>query len=302
MAEKHPLQSEGEQLDALLAELQREHDVKEIAGWDSGFPNLSRALNGIAAGLYWVIGAPGCGKTSLTKQLLDQVVQHNSVPGIFFSFTENKEQLRIRTLSRLSGLENREIRRGSAYLLHWYGVPKAPHTDAERLPPSWEKLRRSAEEARSWLDLAYLFECDRRTTLREIEERIGAVKQVKSCDQAIVVIDDSHRLGCSDQPLENRIAAISDQLQGMALDLNLPVIAVWPILHDREEALPEMWSDRVAADVVLVMKPELQRTKNLTESSQRVLVHLVKNRTGERGTLAYEFFPAFSRFVEVESS
>ena len=57
-----------------------------------------------------------------------------------------------------------------------------------------------------------------------------------------------------------------------------------------------------AADVVLVLKPDPRGTKNLTESNRRVMVHLVKNRAGERGTLAYEFFPAFSRFVEVESS
>ena len=45
-------------------------------------------------------------------------------PGIFFSFAETKKELRIKTLARLSGLDNREIRRGSAYLLHWYGVPQ----------------------------------------------------------------------------------------------------------------------------------------------------------------------------------
>jgi replicative DNA helicase len=303
MAQKNLIQSEGEQLDALLADLQREHDIKEISGWESGFPSLSRALNGIIPGLYWLIGPPSCGKTSLSKQLLDQVVRHNSVPGIFFSFTEKKKELGIRTLSRLSGLENREIRRGSAYLLHWYGVPKAPYTDAERLPPGWEKLRRSAEEARSWLNLAYVIECDRRTTLQEIEDRIGAVKQMNSRDQVIVVIDDSHRLGFIDQSLEKRIAAVSDQLQGMAIDLNVAVIAVWPNLHDQDEALPQVWSDRVAAaDVVLVVKQDTEQIRNLNEPNRRMTIHIVKNRGGERGALAFEFFPAFSRFVEVEQS
>jgi hypothetical protein len=44
MADKQPPQSEGEQLDEILAELQREHQVKEIAGWDTGFANLSRVF------------------------------------------------------------------------------------------------------------------------------------------------------------------------------------------------------------------------------------------------------------------
>ena len=52
MADKQPLQSEGEQLDEILAELQQQHQVKEIAGWETGFANLSRALDGILPGLY----------------------------------------------------------------------------------------------------------------------------------------------------------------------------------------------------------------------------------------------------------
>src|SRR3989442_2325115 len=178
MAAKYPIKSEGEQLESLLGELEKEHAVKEISGWETGFANLSRALDGILPGLYLLIGPPACGKTSLAKQLLDQAAMNNSVPGIFFSFAERKKELRIKTLARLSGVENREIRRGSAYLLHWYGVPRLGNVDAGQLPPSWEKLRRSAEEARSWLDLTYIVECDRRMTLDDIEDQIQAVKQI----------------------------------------------------------------------------------------------------------------------------
>ena len=85
----------------------------------TGFSHLSRILDGILPGLYLLIGPPGVGKTSFAKQLLDQVAKHNTVPGVFFTFAERKKELRIKTLARLSGLENREIRRGGAYLLHW---------------------------------------------------------------------------------------------------------------------------------------------------------------------------------------
>jgi len=78
-----------------------------------------------------------------SETLLDQIAMRNSVPGIFFSFTESKKELRIKTLSRLSGIESREIRRGSAYLLHWYGVPKRT-ADAEELPP--RPLRKSRRD------------------------------------------------------------------------------------------------------------------------------------------------------------
>jgi len=44
MTDTQPLQSEGALLDEILAELQQQHQVKEIAGWETGFANLSRVL------------------------------------------------------------------------------------------------------------------------------------------------------------------------------------------------------------------------------------------------------------------
>ena len=79
MKDRTELQSEGSALDAALAELERDHAVKEISGWETGFANLSRALDGIRPGLYLLIGAPAIGKTSFARQVLDQVVLQNHV-------------------------------------------------------------------------------------------------------------------------------------------------------------------------------------------------------------------------------
>lgn len=302
MAEKISLQSEGEQLESFLAELQKEQAIKEIAGWQTGFPNLSSALDGIRAGLYLLIGPPTCGKTSFAKQLLDQIAKENVFPGLFFSFAESDKELRIRTLARLSGIENREIRRGSAYLLHWYGVPKAQYTEIEHLPPSWDRLKKSAEEAKAWLDLIYLIECGRDTDLRRIEDRIREVENIKDADSVMVVIDDCQRLGSSEQRLTDRIQTVADELQRTAVNFQLPILAVWPDLRE-DRSLPQTWNDRASsADVILVMEVDLERTKKLTEPNQAITLHIVKNRGGERGRLAFEFYPAFSRFVEAAQS
>jgi replicative DNA helicase len=300
MAERIPFQSEGEQLESFLDELQKEQQIKEIAGWETGFPNLSRALDGIRPGLYLLIGPPACGKTSFAKQLLDQVTRQNAVPGVFFSFAECKKELRIKTLARLSGIENREIRRGSAYLLHWYGMPKAQHTDLERLPPSWEKLKRSAEEAKTWLNLLYLIECDRDNDLRRIEDRIREVESIKGTDRVMVVIDDCQRLGSSEQSLTARIPVVAEELQRAAVNLQLAILAVCPDLREDRSGVPQTWSDRApSADVILVMETDLERTKKLTEPNQAITLNIVKNRGGEKGKLAFEFVPAFSKFAEV---
>ena len=233
-----------------------------------------------------------------SETLLDQIVMQNSLPGIFFSFAESKKELRIKTLSRLSGVENRELRRGSAYLLHWYGVPKRT-VSAEELPPSWEKVKKAAADAHRWLNLLYLIECRRDMNIRQIEEQIEEVCRVKSSDRMMVVIDDSQRLGSGDQSTADRLANIAERLQSIAVSRNIPVLAVWPELMEETESSPYAWADKTpSADVILVMETDLERTKKLTEPNQAITLHIVKNRGGEKGKLAFEFFPAFSKFVE----
>lgn len=297
MANQPPPCSEGEQLAEVLDALERSSQVKECSGWDSGFANLTRALDGIQPGLYLLIGAPACGKTSFSRQLLDQVAQYNRQPGIFFSFSDSLSELRIKTVARLSGMENREIRRGSAYLLHWYGVPKAHHAGAAELQPSWEKLRRCAEEAKSWLDLIYLLACAGGTTLKEIETQIGQIGGTP-----LVVIDDCQRLGNPSMSIEERLPIVVEQLQELALNLKIPLLAVWPDLNANGMSQPQAWADKVAStDVVMVMERDLARTKQLTEPNQALTLHLVKNRGGETGKLAFDFQPAFAKFVAGES-
>jgi len=303
MVEKIPLQSEAEQLESFLAELQKEQQIKDVAGWETGFLHLSRALDGILPGLYLLIGLPACGKTSFAIQLLCQVARQNNVPGIFFSFAERKKELRTKTLARLSEIENKEIRRGSAYLLHWYGVPKAQHTDLERLPPSWDTLKKSAEEAKTWLDLVYLIECDRDTNLKRMEDQIHEVQSIKGTDHIMVVIDDCQRLGNTEQKPTDRVALVVDELQRTAVSLRIPIVAVCPDLREDRSSLPQMWSDRApGADVIVIMEIDLERTKKLIEPNQALTLNIIKNRGGEKGKLAFDFVPAFSKFVEVAPS
>ncbi len=295
MANRIELQSEAAALDSALADLERAAAAQEISGWDTGFANLSRALDGIRPGLYLLIGAPGIGKTSFARQLLDQVVRRNPVAGIFFSLAETKNELRIRTLARLSGLDQREIRRGSAYLLHWYGVPRLAAGDAADLAPSWEKLKRAAEEARSWLDRIYLMECPRGTTVREIEDQLNALRARAGAAPLLAVIDDCPRLGPADQSLDARWARIGEELQQTARTLNVPILALWP---DLKKETPASWAEKAASpDAVLVMETDSERSK--AEANQTVTLNVVKNRGGEKGRLAYDFFPALARFDEL---
>ena len=302
MADKQDLKSEGEQLEEILDELQRDIAVKEIAGWETGFANLSGALDGIRPGLHLLIGPPGVGKTSFAKQLLDQIAMQNNATGVFFSFTESRKELRIKTLARLSDMDSREIRRGSAYLFHWYGVPRLRGNDASEISPSWEKLKLAAEQARSWLDSIYLIECRTNTAVAPIAAQIDEVKRIKRRERLMVVIDDCQRLGEMTQPLDARLPIVVEQLQSLAMNFELPLLAIWSDLGGEAKAAPPAWAERVAsADVIMVMEKDLARAKQLIEPNQAITLHIVKNRGGEKGKLAFDFYPAFAKFAETES-
>ncbi len=299
MAAKNRIISEGEALAGFLDELQEDREIKEFAGWDSGFDNLNRALDGILPGLYLLIGPPGCGKTSFAKQLLDQVAMCNDALGVFFSFSDSKKELRIKTLARLSGVENREIRRGSAYLLHWYGVPRLTGHETEQLSPSWEKVRRCAENARVWLDSIYLQECGKEMTAEAVSSHTGEIRAATNKQKVMVVVDDSQRLE-GGQPLQIRFPALTEQLYALAKNMNAAVLAVWPDLRENGDIAPQTWAEKAsAADVIMVLEQEPERPKKFSDPAQAMNVHIVKNRGGERSMLSFDFHAAFARFTAV---
>ncbi|HEX9443134.1 MAG TPA: DnaB-like helicase C-terminal domain-containing protein [Candidatus Binatia bacterium] len=295
MGEEKP-ESEGAALDSFLAGLDGGGAVGEIAGWRSGFAALDAALNGISPGLYLLIGPPASGKTAFARQLLDQVARLNAVPALFFAFAEKKADLRIRTLARLSGLETREIRRGAGWLLHTYGVSKQ-HVGEAEMAPGWGKLKLAAAEAKSWLDRVYLHECGRETTRDEIEGQIRAARETSERAQfPMVVIDDGQRLGGEALPFDARLPLVVEKLHGLALRLDAPVLAAWPEFEPA--AAPEKWAERVAeADAVMVLREDIQRTKQLA-GKRAVVLHIVKNRGGEKAVVRLDFSPGLAKFDE----
>ncbi len=297
MAKNDDLRSEGEELEPFLAELERNRNVEHVSGWRSGFANLDRALDGILPGVYLCIGRPGTGKTSFARQLLDQIVELNSVPGVFFTFSETANELRLKTLSRLSGIETRELRRGSTYLLHWYGVPKRA-ANAEELPPSWEKVRSAADIARPWLNLTYLLECGRQTNIQVMEQKVRAIAERHGRPGAMIVIDDSQRLAVTGTSPDGALSHLADELHALARTVNAAVFAIWSDITGA--AVPaDAWADRApGAAVVIVFESDRDRRPR-DPNDQSIVLNIVKNRGGEKGKLGFAFSPALNRFQEV---
>ncbi len=274
-----PLTSEGAEIDGFIAALESSRGVKDIAGWRTGFSALDAALNGLARGVYLLVGPPACGKTAFAKQLADQAVRLNDLASVFFTFAETRDDLRVRTLARLSGLETREIRRGAGYLLHTYGAAKQP----DEPPAGWDKLKAVAAEAKSWLARLYIVECDLRTSFDDIERSVSSAREAANDRSLLAVIDDAERLGDAALPIDARLPLVAERLSDLAVRCDLPLVATWPEL---DSAAPERWAERApGAAAVMVLRDEGAGDA----FTRRLALHVVKNRGGEKAKLAFDF-------------
>jgi replicative DNA helicase len=174
-----------------------------------------------------------------------------------------------------------------------------PGGEPNDLPPSWDKLNRVAAEAKSWLDRIYVLECGPAITIKQIEAQIADLRTHSQTEQMMIVIDDCQRLDGANQAWDVRLQIVAEQLQQTALKFNLPVLAVWPDLESGHAAPAQKWAEKTASpDVVLVMDRDLTRRQPMNELSQAIILHVVKNRGGEKGRLAYDFVAAFAAFTE----
>ena len=72
-------QTEGEELEAYFAELEARQQVgNDFQGLDTGFSHLNRVINGLTTGLFILGAMPSVGKTTLAKQIADNVVERHA--------------------------------------------------------------------------------------------------------------------------------------------------------------------------------------------------------------------------------
>jgi hypothetical protein len=127
------------------------------------------------------------------------------------------------------------------------------------------KIKLAAEQAQSWLDSIYLVECSANTAIASIAANIDEIKSIKNSERLMVVIDDCQRLGVMNQSIDARLPIVVEQLQSLAMNVGLPLLAIWPDLGGKAETAPHAWAERVAsADGVIFMEkdPEMFRSES----------------------------------------
>ena len=251
---------------------------KEEAKLYTGFPKLDDITGGLEGGDVIVIGArPGVGKSAFTSQIILEMAKAGKRIG-FYNLEMSEKQVYERLLSNQSGIRLNRIRRAIQFL----GNEKERFDKANRTLERMDILVSSGTKSVS-------------------EIRNECRHQELDC-----IIIDYLQLVRADTRYQSRaseVGAISKAIKALAMELNVPIIALSQLNRTsemRETKEPTMGELREAGDIeqdasIIILLWNLDN-----EDKTRKGLKVDKNRQGELGKIVYRFDGNEMRFQETE--
>ena len=280
-------------LDALDA---RRADGRDFLGLDCGFGHLNEVLNGLPDGVIILAGAPSCGKTTLAKQIADHVAEVEKVPVLFYSFEQSAEELRIKSLARLSSVDSRRIWKGRAEAVEWVEVEKAAE-DYRQGPGPYLTV----------------IEAGRKDTVEAIRAAALMTQRKAGGKRVLLVLDYLQIIPAGkDAPdtLRERIDWNLTELRRLSRDMKSPVLVISSMNREAYKenkpptmaALKESGGIEYSADAVICLwrdKGESETlTRDLSMKTDRIEAHVLKNRNGELSKVKLNFTKAWALFSD----
>jgi replicative DNA helicase len=275
----------------------RRGDGRDWTGLDSGFRHLNEILNGLSEGVIVLNGMPSCGKTTLAKQIADYVAEKEKVPVLFYSFEQSAEELRIKSLARLSLVDSRVIWKGRTGSDNWERIEKA---NAEYLSGPGPYLT--------------IIEAGLTDTVEAIRAEALTAKRKAGVEKMLLILDYLQIIpAAKDAPdaLRERVDWNLSELRRLSRDLQSPVMVVSalsrgacgdPRTPPTMTAMKESGGIECSADAVIALWRDKDESEHMTRadgrSSVRVEAHVLKNRNGELAKVKLDFMPAWALFTE----
>jgi len=274
--------------DVLVGVLERIDELHQVEGHVTGVPtgflDLDRYTAGFQQGdLIVVAGRPSMGKTALALNIVESAAIRTKLAAIVFSMEMSSEQLTMRFMSALGGIDAHKVRTG-----------KLEDADWPRLTSAMTMLN----ESRIFLDDS--------ANLTPTELRARCRRLKREHDIGLVVVDYlqlMHVPGTS----ENRateISEISRSLKALARELEVPVVALSQLnrsLESRANRRPMLSDLRESgaieqdADVILFIYRDEVYNEDTTDRGKAEII-IGKQRNGPTGTVTLTFLGRIAKF------
>lgn len=291
-------QDEGSLISAFMYEVEN----KEAQYIKTGFKQFDSNPGGLLpGGLHVIQAASSVGKTTLCKQIADQVKAGNpDLPVFFFSLEDSLRTIRAMTFARLSSIENRAIRRGGRAL----SDKDISFLRKEVAPKAAQMLGRDF----------YLVAGEPGIDVRQIRERVERKLARTGKESALVIVD---YLQILPTPKGERLFSLMDkidfnlhELQMLARDINGPVILTSSTTKEdikdaAKDARPGLVKGKGSVNILYTprMLFELMEAPKAEASESREKVemdlYVLKNSEGEKDfSMRFWYWPKYSRFQE----
>ena len=262
----------------------------QLMGLRTGFSDIDSIMQGLQVSDFIVLAArPSVGKTSLALNMAENIAMREGKSVGVFSLEMSKEQLVLRLLSSVTGIDSYRLRSG--YLTDM---------DFPKIADAMGRL----EQAKVFIDdTASISVMELRTKARRLKMESGL---------DLVIVDYLQLM----QPGEsrgdgNRVQEVSDisrGLKALARELQIPVIALSQLSRqvesrDREKQVPRLSDLRESgaieqdADVVLFLHREAEQDD--TQRGETINFTVAKHRNGPTGKGQLWFLKDQTRFVNL---
>ena len=266
----------------------------KITGLTTGLADLDQITEGLHPTQLIIIAArPAVGKTAFALNIATAAAKSTKKNVAIFSLEMPAEQLVLRMISSLGNIDNKKLQTG-----------KLDTEDYRRLNQAMSQLA----------DTNIFFHDGASTTASEIQAKCRRLA-TQGEGLALVVIDYLQLIDASSRyqgARQQEISEISRKLKTMALELNVPVIALSqlsrnvekredkrPVLSDlRESGAIEQDADIVSALYVSEENNEDGQPPEQNDSElTKIELILLKHRNGPTGTVYLSFDKKTSSFV-----
>lgn len=270
------VQSFGETIDIMLGTLDEEINHRPTP-WDA----VNRIIGGLRPGALYVVGArPSVGKSVVALNLAQCLAAHGSVA--FSSLEMSNNDVQIRAVSADLNLDvSRLIERNLT-------------------PGDWAKIR---DRRAAWGDVPLFVDDRSGVTITDIKRFARSVNRRKPL--AGVIVDYLQLMAQphgDKRPRHEFVADMSRQLKIMAMDMQIPVIALSQLnraSESRNDKMPMLSDLRESgaveqdADVVILLHREI-----MGDNRNDLSMLVAKNRHGATGLAELQFWGHYSKCLD----
>jgi len=252
----------------------------KMSGYDTGFESLNRITDGLQKEFIIIGARASVGKTALALNLAKRLIR-DKIPTGYFSLEMSGEALQMRLLSDLSNVPMSMIRAGTM---------------------TEQQAKRVADIGMEIMQFP-LYTVDK--IRGEIEKIISRARyMVRVMGVKVIFIDHASLIRHSDRRLKRyeQFTEISNELQALQRELNIPLVLLAQLGRDSEGQMPTLADLRESGsfeqDADMVMLIHRERVTDNTKYQIPTKCYVAKNRNGACGVADVMFLPQYVRFED----